>query len=155
MEKNARIWLILILIITAAFVAGCTTNLKMAGGGGLSKNKCNSTFCYCERCDIGNWTIVNKSKSANNYTNIVTEGDCANYCAHYNVTKGEENYDKGYESVCSDIVVLTTPTNCNCAPGTRCCMTGAVLSPDKMQCIDIDTPCIYAWAPDYLCNSTY
>jgi hypothetical protein len=155
MRKNIEAMLLLIALLLFSFVAGCTTTTCdpnnpqcAAAGSGLSK-KCTSDFCYCQKCDTDQW--INVSKAANK---IVTMNDCANYCAHYNVTKGD-THDKGYAFVCSDAAALIPP-KCNCPPGTRCCQAAAVLATNKMQCIDDEAHggvCPYAWAPDPLCNS--
>jgi len=155
-NRNTAIGLVLLVVLLGLFAAGCANQLY-AGAGANSKNVCNSTYCYCARCDIGNWTIVNKSKATNHYKNIVTEGDCAEYCTRYNISKENRIYDKGYDAVCSDAVALL-PQKCNCGAGTRCCQTEAALAANKMQCVDSNNDlvvCPYAWAPDSLCNSTY
>ncbi|MEM0230761.1 MAG: hypothetical protein QXW00_03505 [Candidatus Woesearchaeota archaeon] len=145
--------ILLIFVTLTILSSGCTS--KYEGNDAYSpeninsKEPCSSKYCYCKRCDTGSWVRVDKRKGINGYADIKTVGDCALYCKNYNTTD-KRLYDKGYDGVCDDLIIMTKP-NCNCPQGTRCCMTTSGISKDKMQCVEPDFVCGYAWLPDSAC----
>jgi len=148
------LWLLVTLVVFSLISAGCTDGGRSEGSD--LKKPCSSSYCYCKRCDMGRWVAIEKSKASNGHIEIKTVGDCAKYCAYYDVYESNKDFKsyRGYDFACNDdLPQMIQPSDCNCM-NLRCCKPSAAAPARNMLCLDPnDEDCTYAWVPDSECSN--